>query len=183
MRGNSSLDAFIGAFLSALGETLAEIKCPRYHARVETIYLGLGSNLGDREKNLLHALAALAPEIMVNKKSMLYHTAPMYVEEQPEFLNMVCEATTELSAEDVLKKIRSIEKEMGEHAHNQPRVIDVDVLFYGREQIRTPELTIPHPGIAERPFVLNPMNEIAPDFVHPVSGATIAELYQRLKTL
>jgi 2-amino-4-hydroxy-6-hydroxymethyldihydropteridine diphosphokinase len=143
---------------------------------VKTIYLGLGSNLGERDENLKKALASLAPEITVTKTSKMYETEPMYVTEQPEFLNMVCEATTELSAADVFKKIRTIEKAMGEHEHNAPRVIDIDILFYGNDIIDTPELTVPHPKIAERGFVLMPMAGIASDFVHPVLHVTIAQL-------
>ncbi len=148
---------------------------------MRTIYLGLGSNLGDRDANLKKALAALAPEISVTKASKTYETEPMYVTDQPRFLNMVCEATTELSATDVFKKIQAIEKEMGEHAHNQPRVIDIDMLFYGNDIVDTPELTVPHPKIAERRFVLEPMADIAPYFVHPVLHVTIRELRDRLK--
>ena len=145
-----------------------------------TIYLGLGSNLGDREGNIKQALVMLAPDIVVGKISKFYDTEPMYNTEQPEFLNGAVEATTELSAEKVLQKIQSIEKEMGEHEHNQPRVIDIDVLFYGNEIVQTNELTIPHPNIAERRFVLEPLAEIVPDFVHPVLGVTIAELLKRV---
>ncbi len=118
----------------------------------------------------------LAPEIVVKKVSSVYETAPMYVIEQSKFLNEVCEAMTALSASDVLKKIKLVEKEMGEHKHNEPRVIDLDLLFYGSETIDTPELKIPHPRIAERAFVLMPMSDIAPNFTHPVLGSTIVEL-------
>jgi 2-amino-4-hydroxy-6-hydroxymethyldihydropteridine diphosphokinase len=151
-----------------------------YHAGVKTIYLGLGSNLGGREENLKRALAALAPEISVTKTSKMYETAPMYVTDQPEFLNMVYEAVTELPPQDVLQKIKTIQKEMGEHEHNRPRIIDIDILFYGDEIIGTPELTVPHPKIAERAFVLAPMADIVPDFVHPILHGTIAELLAKL---
>ncbi len=147
---------------------------------MKTIYIGLGSNLGDRAGNLCKALAALAPKIVITKKSMIYHTVPMYVGKQPSFLNMVCGATTELSALEVLQELKSIEKGMGEHGHNQPRIIDIDILFYGNEIIETPELTVPHPKIAERAFVLAPMSGIAPDFVHPAHGSTIMELLAKL---
>ena len=149
------------AFLS--DGTLAEPQRSRYYAGVKTIYLGLGSNLGNREENLKRALAALAPEITVTKVSKTLETEPMYVTDQPKFLNLVCEATTELSAVELLKKIKAIEKEMGEHEHNQPRVIDIDLLLYGDENINAVELTVPHPKIAERPFVLEPLSEIAPE--------------------
>ena len=136
--------------------------------------------MGDREMNLQKALAELAPEVTVVKLSTLHETEPMYNTDQPKFLNAVCEATTELSALEVLKKLKSIEKEMGEHEHNQPRIIDIDLLFYDNEIIETSELTIPHPKIAERRFVLEPMAELASEFVHPVLGVTIAELLRKL---
>ena len=125
----------------------------------------------------------LAPEITVTKVSGILETEPMYVQEQPKFLNMVCEATTELAPLQVLQKLQNAERAAGrkEYIHNQPRVIDIDLLFYADEIIKTPELTIPHPKIAERGFVLIPMSEIAPDFVHPILGVTIRELRDRLK--
>ena len=145
-----------------------------------TIYLGLGSNLGEREHNLSHALMRLAPAIIVKKKSAVYETEPMYIRNQPKFLNMVCEATTELSTQEVFRKIKSVESVMGEHEHNGPRIIDIDLLFYGNDIIDTPNLIVPHPKLVERGFVLIPLSDIAPDFVHPVYGATIKELRDRL---
>lgn len=145
-----------------------------------TVYLGLGSNLGDREANIKKALASLAPEITVTKISKMYETGPMYNTAQPKFLNGAIEGATELSAPDVLKKIKSIEREMGEHAHNEPRIIDLDLLFYGNEVIDTAELIVPHPNILERPFVLVPMNDIAPDLMHPVRRISIHRLLQNM---
>lgn len=148
---------------------------------MKTIYIGLGSNLGDRDANLKRAIKALAPEVTVTKLSAIYETVPMYVEHQPKFLNMACEATTELAPLQVLHKLQQVEREGGReaHTHNQPRTIDADLLFYGNETLKTSELTVPHPQIVERGFVLIPMNDIAPDFVHPILGVTIAELCTR----
>ena len=140
------------------------------------IYIGLGSNVGDREANLKRALAALAPEITVTKLSSVRETEPMYNTQQPKFLNAVAEATTELSPQAAFEKLESIEKEMGEHEHNQPRTIDLDLLFYGREVVQTPDLTVPHPRLAERRFVLEPLAEIAPSLMHPVFNVTVSEL-------
>jgi 2-amino-4-hydroxy-6-hydroxymethyldihydropteridine diphosphokinase len=147
---------------------------------VKTIYVGLGSNLGDKVANFQTALQSLPEEIKVTRRSRMQESEPMYVTNQPKFLNMVIEATTRLSAQEVFRKIKSIEKEMGEHEHNQPRVIDIDLLFYGNESIETPELTVPHPKIAERRFVLEPMVEIAPRFIHPTLNVSIAELLKRV---
>lgn len=147
---------------------------------MNTIYLGLSSNLGDRGVNIKQALAMLAPEITVTKVSPVYETKPMYVEGQPDFFNAVCEAMTELSPEDMLKKIKSVEKEMGEHEHNAPRAIDIDLLLYGDQIIDTPELKVPHPGLRERDFVLQPLSDIAPDLPDPVTGETVSQLLNEL---
>lgn len=149
---------------------------------MKTIYIGLGANIGDREANLKTAFAKLAPEITVTKTSSVHETKPMYVTDQPKFLNMVCEAQTELAPLQVLHKLQGIEHDLGRKrgTHNEPRPIDLDLLFYGDELVKTLELTIPHPKIAERAFVLEPLAEIAPQFIHPVLNETIAVLRARL---
>jgi len=146
------------------------------------IYLSLGTNLGNRNKNLKQAITLLAPEIIIGAISPVYETAPIYVENQPKFLNIACEATTKLGSTDLLKKIKAIEKEIEPtpHTHNQPRIIDIDLLFYDNLVITTPELTIPHPRIAERAFVLVPLADIAPELIHPSLGVSILALRDRL---
>lgn len=152
----------------------------RYYCAVNTVYIALGSNLGNREENLARALEALGEKMTIVRKSSLYDTEPMYETAQPRFLNMAVEAETSLPPKGLLEFLKSIEKRMGKHEHNQPRVIDLDLLFYGDRIVQTLELTIPHPGIEKRAFVLDPMCEVAPDFVHPVLGTTISELRARL---
>ncbi|MEY4747239.1 MAG: hypothetical protein RLZZ416_288 [Candidatus Parcubacteria bacterium] len=136
--------------------------------------------MGDREANIGKALAALAPEIVVEKISTLRETDPMYNTEQPKFLNAVVEARTDLLAQDVLKKVKAVEMMMGEHEHNKPRAIDLDLLFYADEIVESPDLTVPHPKLAERKFVLEPLVEIAQGLVHPALGVTVAELLKKI---
>jgi 2-amino-4-hydroxy-6-hydroxymethyldihydropteridine diphosphokinase len=147
------------------------------------IYLGLGSNIGDRRYNLEWALHALSMKMGMGQVSSLYDTAPVGNTAQPRFLNMVCEAATFLSPSDLLTFAKEIETDMGRKPgpHNSPRPIDIDILFYGARIINTPELIIPHPRLTERAFVLVPLAEIAPDFIHPVSGIKISQILQNLK--
>lgn len=148
------------------------------------IYLGLGSNMGERAAQLREAIGRL-PGIGVEplRESAMLETAPMYVADQPMFLNMVVEAETELLPRVLLKRLLGIEQEMGRKrvVAKGPRLIDIDLLFYGRFVIDAPELKVPHPGIEERHFVLKPLVELAPDFRHPVSGKTMRELWEALK--
>ena len=143
-----------------------------------TVYLGLGSNLGDRQYNLDKALDFLSRRLRVQKASSVYDTEPLGDTNQPRFLNQVCQVSTGLEPMALLTLIKGIESKMGRlpHTSNLPRPIDIDILFYGDQVIETPKLVIPHPRLTERAFVLIPLAEIAPDLVHPVTGKTIKEL-------
>jgi 2-amino-4-hydroxy-6-hydroxymethyldihydropteridine diphosphokinase len=143
------------------------------------IYLSLGSNLGDRTANLEHAIEAL-PEIGVQVlcRSSIYETEPVDFLAQPWFLNRVVEAETSLAPRQLLEKLQEIERKLGSQKliPRGPRIIDLDVLFYGADVIHEVGMEIPHPRLAERRFVLVPLAEIAPNYCHPVLRKTAAEL-------
>ena len=143
-----------------------------------TAYLGLGSNLGGRERNLARALSLLSEKVQIGKVSSVYETEPVGYEQQPLFLNMVCRISTRLSARQLMRLIVAVETNMGRvrSFRNAPRSIDIDILFYDDAVVKTRHLTIPHPRLAERAFVLTPLGEIAPDLVHPEMDKSIAEL-------
>ncbi len=134
-----------------------------------TVFLALGSNLGDRKTNLYTAIDFLRRKITVQRLSSIYETEPAYVTDQPPFLNLVLRGETDLPPTELLMLAKSIEREMGRQKTIRfgPRVVDVDILLYGDERINAPLLTIPHPRMTERAFVLIPLAEIAPDIVIP----------------
>jgi 2-amino-4-hydroxy-6-hydroxymethyldihydropteridine diphosphokinase len=150
---------------------------------LKTAYLGLGSNLGDRESNLREALERLeAAGIRVTHRSSIYETEPRDLRDQPWFLNAVVEVETDLFPLQLLARIQNIEREMGRRrvTPKGPRNIDIDILFYGRSVIATADFQVPHPRIGERRFVLEPLSEIAPEFRHPVTGKTAREMLAAL---
>ncbi len=146
------------------------------------IYIGIGSNLGNREENCRKAVEGLHEHgIKVLKSSSMIETAPWGIEEQPKFINMAVEAETRLVPGELLKILKEIESGLGRRPAERwgPRIIDLDVLFYDDLVMKTTDLEIPHPGIKDREFVLKPLVEIAPDLVHPVFRKTIKELLLR----
>ena len=142
------------------------------------VYLGLGSNLGDRMGNLKSAVEKLSKRVAVEKISSAYETEPLYNTEQPMFLNAVIKGVTELDPLELLSFVKGIENDLGRQPgrRNAPRIIDIDILFYGKRVIQTGELTVPHPRIAERAFVLVPLAELAPKLVHPQLKRSVSEL-------
>lgn len=151
---------------------------PDGSAIIHTVYLALGTNLGDRRGNLAAAIQRLSEAVEINTLSSLYETEPVGYLEQPQFLNMTCKGTTRLSPANLLKYTQAIEIALGRQRtfRNGPRPIDIDILMYDDLQIESGDLTIPHPRMAERAFVLAPLAEIAPEFIHPGSGKTMQQL-------
>ena len=163
-------------------------KCLKYgmnildinHTNINTAYIGLGSNLGNRQEHLQDALSRLGklPTIEVAQVSSLYETDPIGVTDQPEFLNAVAEIRTSLTALELLDVLLNLENTLGRVRTIRwgPRVIDLDLLLYGQQQIDLPTLTVPHPRLHERAFVLVPLVEIAPQVVLPGQGKTVREI-------
>ncbi len=148
-----------------------------------TVYLALGSNLGDRQQNIERAVALLSPQVRVERLSSLYQTRPEGFLEQPVFLNAVLRGRTSLSPQALLRRAKEVEGELGRRPSfpNAPRPIDIDILFYDDRVMEAPGLVIPHPRLSERAFVLVPLSEIAPRLRHPGTGHTVAEMAARLQ--
>ena len=146
------------------------------------VYLSLGSNLGNRQENLDRALKLLAERMRLGKVSSIYDTEAVGPVTQPRFLNLAAEAFTHLKPEGLLALVKGIEQKMGRYSKTgQPRIIDIDIIFYGDQTVNTEDLTIPHPEMEKRSFVLIPLAEIAPEAVHPVLKKTVRELNKAVK--
>ncbi|AZO94820.1 2-amino-4-hydroxy-6-hydroxymethyldihydropteridine diphosphokinase [Halocella sp. SP3-1] len=149
-----------------------------------TTYIGLGSNIGNREENLNQAVDMLrnAAGIKVTAVSTYFNTAPVGYMEQPDFLNAVVEASIDFTVYELLELCRNIEKKLKREriTHWGPRTIDVDILIFGDLILEDEMLIIPHPRMHEREFVLKPLNEIAPGVIHPVCNKSISKLYNEI---
>lgn len=144
------------------------------------VYLALGGNLGDRPANLQAAINALevGGHVRVEQLSGVYETAPYGYADQPDFLNMALEAATDLEPARLLAFLKEIEAELGRQPsfRNGPRPIDLDIIFYDALTLDTPTLQIPHPRLRGRGFVLQPLHDLAPGYLHPTLGLSVAEL-------
>jgi len=152
--------------------------------KVAIAYVGIGSNLGNREKNCYHAIEILEKKgIVVKKKSSLYETEPWGVTDQPRFMNMVVEVETELEPHELLRTLKDIEREVGrgETFKWGPRIIDLDILLFNDLFLRNDILQIPHPLMHKRDFVLKPLCEIASDKIHPRLKVRIRDLLEKLE--
>ena len=143
-----------------------------------TVYLSLGSNVGEREGNLRAALEQLSPA----RVSPIYETEPVDYTDQAWFLNVVAEVRTELGPAEFLARTQDIERELGRErtVPKGPRTIDLDILLFGEAVIRTGDLEVPHPRLAARRFVLQPLADLAPHLRHPVTGASVQEMLASL---
>src|ERR1700680_1488917 len=146
------------------------------------VAIGLGSNIGDRQGNLARALQRLRGVIHMERVSPLYDPVPVRYAQQPDFLNLACTGRTQLAPRELRDQLAEIERRVGRAASFPmgPRAIDMDILLYGDVVVRDEDLTIPHPRMTARAFVLAPLLDIAPDAVEPVSGRTIRELAARV---
>jgi 2-amino-4-hydroxy-6-hydroxymethyldihydropteridine diphosphokinase len=148
------------------------------------IYLGLGTNLGDRQANLQAAVAGLIPMVGVLRVSSVYETEPWGYRDQPACLNQVLEGETDLQPLDLLVFLKNLELTLGRQTTflYGPRLIDLDILFFDQAIINQPELVIPHPRLAERAFMLVPLTELAPELRHPLLGLTMRDLKNKIDT-
>lgn len=152
----------------------------QYH----TVYLALGSNLGDRLHNLQNALLGLPEQITLLDTSPVFETPPWGYSEQPPFLNMVARVKTTFSPRKLLNELKAIERDLGRQPTIQygPRLIDLDILFYDDNIIDLPGLIIPHPRITERAFVLVPLASLAPDLIHPILKVSVTQMLNSVDT-
>lgn len=144
----------------------------------EKVYLSLGTNLGNRELNLAAVRNALPPEVNIMDSSPVYQTEPWGYLDQPDFLNQVLAVETSLSPDGLLDYVKGIEKRIGRTPSVRfgPRIVDIDILFYGDRIIAEEDIEIPHPRLKERAFVLIPLADLAPDLIYPGTNYSISDL-------
>ncbi|WP_297453462.1 2-amino-4-hydroxy-6-hydroxymethyldihydropteridine diphosphokinase [Persephonella sp.] len=150
---------------------------------MKKIFLALGSNIGNRQENINQAIRFLSKEITDIKRAPIYESKAVGYEDQPDFLNTVISGYTDLSPEELLNFVKKVEKQTGRIKRFRwgPREIDIDIIFYGNLVIEKDNLIIPHPRIQERDFVLKPLCDLEPEFIHPVLKKTVLELLNNLK--
>lgn len=150
-------------------------------AKPSTVYIGVGTNLGDRRANLVGALDALARIGTIDAVSSVYESEPVGYVDQPDFWNLVVRLHTALDPLELRTALEAAERRLGRRPtfHNGPRVIDLDILLYDEERVDTAELEIPHPRMMDRAFVLRPLTELDPEVRHPVTGERIADRLAR----
>jgi 2-amino-4-hydroxy-6-hydroxymethyldihydropteridine diphosphokinase len=148
------------------------------------VYLGLGSNLGDREKSLESAVTRLGEAVQITAVSPLYETEAWGPVDQPDFLNACASGLTTYPPRELLRFVKDLELRLGRQPAERwgPRLIDIDILLYDGLVVRAADLNVPHAGFAERATVLVPLADIAPDLVHPLSGESVSELVALLDT-
>ncbi len=147
-------------------------------------YLGLGTNLADRLANLQKAVDEIPPLVILRRASSIYESEPWGYVDQPAFLNQVLEVETDLPPAALLKYLKGIERKMGRQPTFRygPRLIDIDILFYGEQVIDQPDLAIPHPRLPERAFMLAPLAELSPNLRHPANHKTVREMLSIVDT-
>lgn len=145
------------------------------------VFLGVGTNLGDRRANLAAAQIAVSEFVIIQKTSRVYETAPWGMTDQPDFLNQAWEVTTVLPPLELLRRLKAVETVLGRKPSVRfgPRLIDIDILLYSNLMFRSADLVIPHPRISERAFVLAPLADLEPDMVIPGMKHTVAQLLGR----
>jgi len=153
--------------------------------KTEQVALALGSNFGDRSAALRAALKELVPYVRVTATSKVYEGPALYVADQPPFFNAAVIGETALEPPVLLRALKTLEYELGRQPTFRygPRLIDLDIIFYGDKIVNAPELAIPHPLLEEREFVLRPLADIAPEWKHPQTGRSVAELLEHTPLL
>ena len=148
------------------------------------VYLGLGTNLGQREENLNNAILGLGEAVKITAVSSLYETAAWGITDQPDFLNLCIAGETDLAPYPLLEFVKGLEVRLGRKPEKRwgPRLIDIDIQLYEELIVRSLNLDVPHKGMTERATVLIPLAEIAPNLVHPLSGKTVSELVAAVDT-